>query len=151
MFPYLDGHKLCCIEHWGGCVFVNYGFLRVYMPRSGIAGSYGRSPAEGFPEADKKIRLQCRRPGFDPWVGKIPQRRDTLPTPVFLSFLCGSAGKIPLQCGRAGFDPWAGKIPWRRERLPTPVFFPGESHGLYSPQGCNTSDTPERGSLSLSN
>ena len=23
----------------------------------------------------KKIRLQCRRPGFDPWVGKIPWRR----------------------------------------------------------------------------
>ena len=22
-------------------------------------------------------------PGFDPWVGKIPQRRERLPTPVF--------------------------------------------------------------------
>ena len=28
--------------------------------------------------------LQCRRPGFDPWVGKIPWRRRWLPTPVFL-------------------------------------------------------------------
>ena len=27
--------------------------------------------------------LQCRRPGFDPWVGKIPWRRERLPTPVF--------------------------------------------------------------------
>ena len=26
---------------------------------------------------------QCRRPGFDPWVGKIPCRREWLPTPVF--------------------------------------------------------------------
>ena len=25
----------------------------------------------------------CRRPGFDPWVGKIPWRRERLPTPVF--------------------------------------------------------------------
>ena len=25
-----------------------------------------------------------RRPGFDPWVGKFPWRRDRLPTPVFL-------------------------------------------------------------------
>ena len=25
-----------------------------------------------------------RRPGFDPWVGKIPWRREWLPTPVFL-------------------------------------------------------------------
>ena len=28
-------------------------------------------------------RLQCRRPGFDPWVGKIPWRRESLCTPVF--------------------------------------------------------------------
>ena len=27
------------------------------------------------------------------WVGKIRWRRDRLPTPVFLGFLCGSAGK----------------------------------------------------------
>ena len=27
------------------------------------------------------------------WVGKIPWRRDRLPTPVFLGFPCGSAGK----------------------------------------------------------
>ena len=30
-----------------------------------------------------RICLQCRRPGFDPWVGKIPWRRERLPTPVF--------------------------------------------------------------------
>ena len=28
--------------------------------------------------------LQCGRPGFDPWVGKIPCRRAWQPTPVFL-------------------------------------------------------------------
>ena len=26
---------------------------------------------------------QCARPGFDPWVGKIPWKRERLPTPVF--------------------------------------------------------------------
>ena len=31
----------------------------------------------------KRIRLQCGRPGFNPWVGKIPWRRERLPTPVF--------------------------------------------------------------------
>ena len=30
-----------------------------------------------------RIRLQCGRPGFDPWVGKIPWRKERLPTPVF--------------------------------------------------------------------
>ena len=30
----------------------------------------------------------------DPWVGKIPWRRDRLPTPVFLGFPGGSEGKV---------------------------------------------------------
>jgi len=30
---------------------------------------------------------------LDSWVRKICWRRDRLPTPVFLGFLCGSAGK----------------------------------------------------------
>ena len=40
----------------------------------------------GFPGGSdcKEIRLQCGRPGFDPWVGKIPWRRKWQPTPVFL-------------------------------------------------------------------
>ena len=25
---------------------------------------------------------ECRRPGFDPWVGKIPWRRERLPIPI---------------------------------------------------------------------
>ena len=41
----------------------------------------------GFPGGSlvkkKKTCLQCGRPGFDPWVGKIPWRRQRLPTPVF--------------------------------------------------------------------
>ena len=31
-----------------------------------------------------RICLQCRRPGFDPWVMKVPWRRAWQPTPVFL-------------------------------------------------------------------
>ena len=31
-----------------------------------------------------KICLQCRRPEFDPWIGKIPWRREWQSTPVFL-------------------------------------------------------------------
>ena len=30
-----------------------------------------------------RILPQCERPGFDPWIGKIPWRRERLPTPVF--------------------------------------------------------------------
>ena len=40
----------------------------------------------GFPGGSdsKGICLQCRRPGFNLWVGKIPWRREWLPTPKFL-------------------------------------------------------------------
>ena len=31
-----------------------------------------------------RVYLQCKRLGFDPWVGKIPWRRECQPTPVFL-------------------------------------------------------------------
>ena len=31
----------------------------------------------------QRICLQCGRPGFNPWVGKSPWRRERLPTPVF--------------------------------------------------------------------
>ena len=30
-----------------------------------------------------RISLQCRRPGFNPWIGKIPWRREWLPPPAF--------------------------------------------------------------------
>ena len=78
-------------------------------------------------------------------VGKIHWRRDRLPTPVFLGFPGGSAGKESAcsECGRPGIDPWVGKTPWTRERIPTPVFWSGESHGLYSPWGHKDWDTTE--------
>ena len=33
---------------------------------------------------DESVCLQCGRPGFHPWVGKIPWRRKLQPIPVFL-------------------------------------------------------------------
>ena len=41
---------------------------------------------KGFPGTSngKSICLQCRRPGFNPWVWKIPWRRNWQPTPVLL-------------------------------------------------------------------
>ena len=42
----------------------------------------GEISAERF-WASLMAHLQCGRPGFDPWVGKIPWRRERPPTPVF--------------------------------------------------------------------
>ena len=54
------------------------------------------------------ICLQCERPGFNPWVGKIPCRRERLPLQE--NFPGGSGGKsVCLQCGRPGFDLWWGR------------------------------------------
>ena len=59
-----------------------------------------------------KIRLQCRRPWFDSWVGKIHWRRDRLPTPVFLGFPRGSAGKeSACNAGELGSIPGSGRCP----------------------------------------
>ena len=35
------------------------------------------------PPAMRETWVRVRRPGFNPWVGKIPWRRERLPTPVF--------------------------------------------------------------------
>ena len=90
----------------------------------------------GFPggASGKESTWQFRRQKrcwFDPWVEKIPWKRDRLPTPVFLCFPCGSASKESV-CNAGDL----GLIPrWRSEWLPTQVFWPGEFHGLYSPWG----------------
>ena len=52
-------------------------------------------------------------PGFDPWVGKIPWRREELPTPVFLPE--ESHGLRSL----AGCSPWVAKS---QTRLSTNTF-----------------------------
>ena len=46
-----------------------------------IAG-LGRSAGEGIGYTLQACGFPCGRPGFDPWVGKIPWRRKGLPTPV---------------------------------------------------------------------
>ena len=61
----------------------------------------------------KKSRLQCRRPGFDPWVGKIPWRRAWQPTPVFLP------EESPGQRNLVGYSPWGHKESDTTERPTT--------------------------------
>ena len=54
----------------------------------------------------KRICLQCGRPGFNPWVGKIPWRRERLLTPVFWP------GEF-----HGLYSPWGHKELDRTERL----------------------------------
>ena len=48
----------------------------------------------------KSVCLQCWRPGFNPWVRKIPWRRKWQPTPVLLP------GKPHGQRSLVGYRPW---------------------------------------------
>ena len=49
------------------------------------------------------ICLQCRRPGFDLWVGNFPWRRKWQPTPVLLP------GKSHGRRSLVGYSPWGCK------------------------------------------
>ena len=56
---------------------------------------------------------------FNSWVGKIRWRRDRLPTPVFLSFPCGSAGKeSTCNVGDLGSIPGLGRSPGEGKGYP---------------------------------
>ena len=56
---------------------------------------------------------------FDSWVRKIPWRRDRLPTPVFLGFPCGSAGKeSAYNVGDLGLIPGLGRSPGEGKGYP---------------------------------
>ena len=70
--------------------------------------------ASGFPGGSdcREIHLQCRRPGFDPWVGKIPWRKEWQPTPVFLP------GESHGQRSLVDYSPWDCKESDTTEQLP---------------------------------
>ena len=59
----------------------------------------------GFPggPSDKEPTCQCRRCSFDPWVGKMPWRREWQPTPVSLP------GESHGQRSLVGHSPWGPK------------------------------------------
>ena len=60
----------------------------------------------------QSICLQCMRPWFNSWVGKISWRRDRLPTPVILSFPGGSDNKeSAFSAGDLGSVPGLGRSP----------------------------------------
>ena len=84
--------------------------------------------------------LQCRRPCFNFWVGKIHWRRDRLPTPVFLGFPHGSAGKESV-CNVGDLD----LIPGLERSPGEGKGYPLQYSGLENPMDCivQESDTTD--------
>ena len=77
---------------------------------------------------------------FDSWVGKFPWRRDRLPTPVFLGFPFGSAGKeSTCNAGDLGLIPGLGRSPGEGKGYPFQYSGPENSmdaivHGVVKSQ-----------------
>ena len=84
--------------------------------------------------------LQSRRPRFNSWVEKICWRRDRLPTPVFLGFPGGSAGKESA-CNARDLDliPGLGRSPGEGKGYPL-QYSSLENSMDYSPWGCKELD-----------
>ena len=78
------------------------------------------------------------KPWFDSWVGKIPWRRDRLPTPVFLSFPCGSAGKESVcNAGDLGLIPRLRRSPGEGKGYPLQYSgLENSMDSIYSLWGC---------------
>ena len=58
-----------------------------------------------------RICLQCRRPRFNRWVGKIPWRKKWQPTPVLVP------GEFHGQRSLAGYGPWDRRESDKTEQL----------------------------------
>ena len=85
-----------------------------------------------------RICLQCGRPGFNPWVGKIPRRRAQQPTPVLLP------EESHRQRSLVGYSPWGCNESESCSVLSDSL----QPHGLYSPWNSPGQNTGV-GSLSL--
>ena len=78
----------------------------------------------------KNPLLQYRRPQFVLWVEKIRWRRDRLPTPVFLRFPGGSAGKESAwNAGGLGSIPGLGRSPGEGNGYP--LQYSGQENSMH--------------------
>ena len=84
----------------------------------------------------KIYSLQRERPGFNPWVGKIPWRRKCQSTPVLLP------GKSHGQRSLVGYSPWGRKESDTTERLYLTPYY-GEGNG--NPLQCSCLENPRDG------
>ena len=73
----------------------------------------------GFPGSSTGKEFTCSAGDPSSWVRRIPWRRDKLPTPVFLGFSCGLAGKeSACNVGDLGLIPGLARSPGERKGYP---------------------------------
>ena len=116
-FSFLDGPRInlsLAKSYMAPCVTKRVGRMRRVLPRSPLFPSPLFSI--GLPQwlSSKRVHLQYRKPGFDPWVWKILWRKKWQPTPVFLP------GKSHGQGSLAGYSSW-GRKSGLVTKLPPPL------------------------------
>ena len=105
------------------CVGQEFGYngARLYCLCSTMSGdSFGgtwRALGTSLMAQMVKNLFECGRPGFNPWVGKIPSKMEWLPTPIL------SPGKSRWQASLVGYSPWSHRVghnlateQWRQQR-----------------------------------
>ena len=119
-------HLLPYWQAWGyGSVVEN----RLSMHEILVQSPVPPSSYFGFPWwlRQYRIHLQCGRPGFNPWFGKIPWRREWQVTPVSLP------GEFHGQRSLAGYSPWGCKESDMTERLQLSLFtLLADQHSLWN-------------------
>ena len=123
-----------------------WGVLLHSLPSANWALAEGQRASLVAQVVEKKILLQCRRPGFEPWVSKIPWRRKWQSTPVFLP------GKFHEQRSVAGYRPWGCRELDMTEQLTLEGqkesrWEDHPNHGELSKVLCLNSQVPKAGSL----
>ena len=89
----------------------------------------------------KSVCLQCERPGFDPWVGKIPWRRKWQATPVLLP------GKSHGRRSLVGCNPWGREKSDTTERLHFHISLSRIGEGNGNPLQCSCLENPRDGGV----
>ena len=71
-------------QPFGGQAGLDYILLNYHHGLFSTTGFFPINAVLGILQASLVGQLQCGRPRFNPWIGKNLQRREELPTPVFL-------------------------------------------------------------------
>ena len=114
--------------------FLEESLWSVFLPPDSLVKFLSQQDSPlGLPLRQQRICLQCGRLGFDPWVGKIPWRREWQLAPVFFP------GESHGQWSLAGFSPWGCKESDTTEQLT----LSGQSHqGSFSSLSCKRPTEP---------